>query len=168
MENKNFSIFLYTALILSSIIYKITNIPYFISLVLLSPILFIDFKLVFSYSRKYDLSIIFIIPFLFILEPVQTLNNLFVAFSEELFFRVYLLSYFSNLLTSILFTIPHIIIYQDLHSFLTFFPSLFYGFVYQKTKSFSLVVVLHFLSNQFYIAFLSKIFLPSLPTSSAP
>lgn len=158
MNNKLIPIFLYIALIISTAIYKITNLPYFVYFVVLSPILFIDFKSVFSYSIKYDLSIIFILPFLFIHEPLQALNNLFVAFSEELFFRVYLLSYFSNLLTSILFTIPHIIIYQDLHSFLTFFPSLFYGFVYQKTKSFSLVVVLHFISNEFYVAFLSEIF----------
>jgi membrane protease YdiL (CAAX protease family) len=158
MNNKLSSIFLYIALIISTVIYKITNLPYFIFVILLSPILFIDFKSVFSYSRKYDLSIIFILPFLFIHEPLQALNNLFIAFSEELFFRVYLLNYFSNLLTSILFTIPHIIIYQDLHSFLTFFPSLFYGLVYQKTKSFSLAIVLHFLSNEFYVAFLSEIF----------
>jgi membrane protease YdiL (CAAX protease family) len=158
MNNKLFPAFLYIALIISTGIYKIINLPYFIYVILLSPILFIDFKPVFSYSRKYDLSIIFILPFLFIHEPLQALNNLFVAFSEELFFRVYLLSYFSNLLTSILFTIPHIIIYQDLHSFLTFFPSFFNGFVYQKTKSFSLVIVLHFLSNEFYVVFLSEIF----------
>jgi membrane protease YdiL (CAAX protease family) len=158
MGNKNLSILLYAALIVSSIIYKITNFTYFISVVLLSPILFIDLKSAFSYSRKCDLSIIFVLPLLFILEPLQTLNSLFIAFSEELFFRVYLLSYFSNLLTSILFTIPHTIIYQDLHSFVTFFPSLFYGFVYQKTKSFSLVVVLHFISNEFYVVFLSEIF----------
>ena len=160
MNNKNLPILLYATLIVSSIIYKITNFTYFISVVLLSPILFIDLKSAFSYSRKYDLLIIFVLPLLFIHEPLQTLtlNSIFIAFSEELFFRVYLLSYFSNLLTSILFTIPHIIIYQDLHSFLTFFPSLFYGFVYQKTKSFSLVVVLHFLSNEFYVAFLSEIF----------
>jgi membrane protease YdiL (CAAX protease family) len=157
MNNKLLPIFLYIALIISTVIYKITNLPYLIYVILLSPILFIDFKPVFSYSRKYDLSIIFILPFLFIHEPLQALNNLFVAFSEELFFRVYLLNYFSNLLTSILFTVPHIIIYQDLHSFLTFFPSFFYGFVYQKTKSFSLVIVLHFLSNEFYVAFLSEI-----------
>jgi len=158
MNNKLIPIFLYIALIISALIYKITNLPYFVYFISLSPILFIDFKSVFSYSRKYDLSIIFILPFLFIHEPLQTLNNLFVAFSEELFFRVYLLSYFSNLLTSVLFTIPHIIIYQDLHSIFTFFPSLFYGVVYQKTKSFSLVVALHFLSNEFYVAFLSEIF----------
>jgi hypothetical protein len=158
MNNKLIPIFLYITLIVSTLIYKITNFPYFVYVVLLSPILFIDFKSVFSYSRKYDLSIIFILPFLFIHELLQTLNNLFVAFSEELFFRVYLLSYFSNLLTSVLFTIPHIIIYQDLHSILTFFPLLFYGFVYQKTKFFSIVMVLHFLSNEFYVVFLSEIF----------
>jgi len=158
INNKLIPIFLYIALIISTLIYKITNLPYFVYVILLSPILFVDFKSVFSYPRKYDLSIIFMLPFLFIHEPHQALNNLFVAFSEELFFRVYLLSYFSNLLTSVLFTIPHIIVYQDLHSILTFFPSLFYGFVYQKTKSFSLAVVLHFLSNEFYVVFLSEIF----------
>ncbi|WP_345780604.1 CPBP family glutamic-type intramembrane protease [Sulfurihydrogenibium sp.] len=62
--------------------------------------------------------------------------------------------YFSNFTTSILFTIPHIILYFDLHSFLVFFPSLFYGYVFNKTKSFILVAVLHFLSNIFYNLFI--------------
>lgn len=79
------------------------------------------------------------------------------AFAEELFFRAYLMQRFSNLTVSVLFTIPHIILYVDLWSVLTFFPSLLYGYIYQRTGSLAFVSLLHLASNLLWFTFLVKL-----------
>ncbi|WP_028950151.1 CPBP family glutamic-type intramembrane protease [Sulfurihydrogenibium subterraneum] len=147
--------FLYLVLIFSILINKYYNFSFLTPLVLLSPLIFIDLKSL-NLTSKWSFSLILIIPVLFFQDLHSTLNQLSIALSEELFFRVYLMSFFSNFITSILFTIPHILLYGDLHSFLVFFPSLIYGLVYQKSKSFILVAVLHFLSNIIYSIFISN------------
>jgi hypothetical protein len=80
----------------------------------------------------------------------------FSAFAEELFFRGYLMRRYSNLIVSFMFTFPHLLLYQNLQSVLTFFPSLLFGIVYQKTQSLIFVSLLHLYSNLVYryLAFL--------------
>ena len=148
-------VILYSLLILSVILNKYYNLSFLTPLVLLSPLIFVDLKSL-NLTSKWSFSLILIIPALFFQDLHSTLNHLSIALSEEIFFRVYLMSFFSNFITSILFTIPHILLYGDLHSFLVFFPSLIYGLVYQKSKSFILVAVLHFLSNIIYSIFISN------------
>ncbi|ACN98207.1 caax amino protease family protein [Sulfurihydrogenibium azorense Az-Fu1] len=149
MKTYTTPLLLYTGLLLSVILNKYYNISFLTPLILLIPLLFVDLKNL-NLISKWSLGLLCTVPFIFFQDLYSTLNQLSIAFSEELFFRVYLMSFFSNFTTSILFTIPHILLYGDLHSFLVFLPSLIYGFVYQKTKSFILIAVLHFLSNVFY------------------
>jgi membrane protease YdiL (CAAX protease family) len=66
---------------------------------------------------------------------------------------------FSNLRVSLMFVIPHLILYPGILSVLTFFPSLFFGFAYQKTRSLAFVSFLHLVSNLVYSKLIS-----SLPT----
>ncbi|MCX7739216.1 MAG: CPBP family glutamic-type intramembrane protease [Hydrogenothermaceae bacterium] len=89
------------------------------------------------------------------------MSLLLLAFAEELFFRGYLLKLYSNLTVSLLFTLPHIILYTDIHSILTFFPSLLFGFLYERTKNLPLVSVVHFISNVMYDKLL-PVLLPEL------
>ncbi|QID33593.1 CPBP family glutamic-type intramembrane protease [Pampinifervens florentissimum] len=76
------------------------------------------------------------------------------AFAEELFFRAYLMQRLSNLNVSVLFTVPHVILYTDLWSVLTFLPSLLYGYAYQRTGSLVFVSLLHLASNILWLGFL--------------
>ncbi|WP_448587668.1 CPBP family glutamic-type intramembrane protease [Thermocrinis sp.] len=62
---------------------------------------------------------------------------------------------YGNITVSLLFVPPHFILYQNLPSLLTFFPSLAFGYVYIKTRSISLTAFVHFFSNVLYF-FLSK------------
>jgi membrane protease YdiL (CAAX protease family) len=57
---------------------------------------------------------------------------------------------FSNLKVSLMFVIPHFILYPGILSLLTFFPSLLFGFAYQKTRSLAFVSFLHLVSNLVY------------------
>jgi len=66
---------------------------------------------------------------------------------------------FSNLKVSLMFVIPHFILYPGILSLLTFFPSLVFGFAYQKTKSLAFVSLLHLVSNLVYFKLIS--FLPT-------
>ncbi|PMP76941.1 MAG: CPBP family intramembrane metalloprotease [Sulfurihydrogenibium sp.] len=143
---------IYVLLLVSVFINKIFNVSFLTPFILLLPLIFVDTKDL-NLKSVWNFSLIFVVPIFFISDFTLVLSQFLTAFSEELFFRVYMMKYFSNLITSILFTVPHIVLYNDLHSFLVFFPSLFYGFVYQRTKSLILVTVLHFLSNVFYAFF---------------
>jgi membrane protease YdiL (CAAX protease family) len=57
---------------------------------------------------------------------------------------------FSNLRVSLMFVIPHFILYPGILALLTFFPSLLFGFAYQKTRSLAFVSLLHLVSNLVY------------------
>jgi membrane protease YdiL (CAAX protease family) len=63
---------------------------------------------------------------------------------------------FSNLGVSLMFVIPHFILYPGILSLLTFFPSLLFGFAYQKTKSLAFVSLLHLVSNLVYFKSVSN------------
>jgi len=91
------------------------------------------------------------------------------ATAEEWFFRVYFQSHLITLLSirlskkasgitgivisSLLFSALHAISLNNIHFiYLVFFPSIFYGYIYLKTKDFILIVNLHFISNIFLYA----------------
>ena len=91
-------------------------------------------------------------------------NLLIAALPEEWFFRVYfqtrLLKIIAPhlnarktnlsaiLLTSILFSSVHAIAQKDIHLlYIMIIPSVFFGFIYLKTKDFIVIVNLHFISN---------------------
>jgi membrane protease YdiL (CAAX protease family) len=57
---------------------------------------------------------------------------------------------YSNLEVSLMFMVPHFILYPSILSLLTFFPSLLFGFAYQKTGSLAFVSLLHLVSNLVY------------------
>ena len=88
---------------------------------------------------------------------------LFISFSEELFFRGFLIPVFSsfinnrflffsysNIIVSIIFSISHIFLHNILWSALVFFPSLIYGYFREKYKSILPSIILHFLYNLIY------------------
>ncbi|MGC8928396.1 MAG: JDVT-CTERM system glutamic-type intramembrane protease MrtJ [Myxococcota bacterium] len=90
------------------------------------------------------------------------INLLLVAIPEEVFFRGYIqqelmraynskkifrvLSY-SNLLTSILFSLGHFFINPNLGRIAVFFPSLLFGFLRERSGSIYPSIILHWLSN---------------------
>ncbi len=90
----------------------------------------------------------------------ENVNTIFQVFAEELFFRGYLQEKLNEnlgrevsiLLTSILFTIPHIIIEPNFISLLTFFPSLIFGYAFYYTKSIVTPTILHYSSNTFFLS----------------
>ena len=137
--------FLYSLLLLSIVLHKFYNLPNLSLFVLLIPMAFLPSER-FGIKNKWNLSLL-ILPFLYLIHPKDFLSLLLQAFAEELFFRAYLMQRFSILIVSLLFTIPHIILYTDFFSFLTFFPSVFYCFAYQKTGSLVFVILLHLGSN---------------------
>ena len=90
---------------------------------------------------------------------------LLVALPEEWFFRGWLLTRLSQLLknplhansvTSLAFALLHLPT-QGLFGLTTFFPSLIYGWLFQKTRSLNSVIILHALSNLIYQQYLSNI-----------
>lgn len=91
---------------------------------------------------------------------------LFVALPEEWFFRAYFMRqlqqvsnapWLANGLTSCLFALLHIPT-QGLFGLTVFLPSLFFGWLYQRTNDLVLLVLLHALSNLVFIMFLANYF----------
>lgn len=89
----------------------------------------------------------------------------FTALPEEWFFRCYFLQrlelfnknlWLANGVCSIFFAVLHIPT-QGWLGLLVFFPSLLFGYVYQKSKNLVLVVLLHGLSNLVYIMYLQNL-----------
>ncbi|VAX09671.1 hypothetical protein MNBD_GAMMA25-2407 [hydrothermal vent metagenome] len=86
------------------------------------------------------------------------------ALPEEWFFRGYFMSrleqsgfnsLYANLGTSILFALLHLPT-QGLFGLGVFFPSLFFGWVYQRSRDLVLVILLHALSNIFFFAYIKN------------
>lgn len=139
---------LYALLIFSLLLHRFYGLPNLSLLVLLLPIVFLPYER-FGIKSKWNLSL-FALPLLYLLHPKDFLSLLLQAFAEELFFRGFLMQRFSIFMVSLLFTLPHVILYTDIFSLLTFFPSLFYSYVYQRTGSLILVSLLHLASNIFW------------------
>ncbi|MFZ8785307.1 CPBP family intramembrane glutamic endopeptidase [Thermocrinis sp.] len=146
---------LYLLVLLSVSLHKFLGIPNLSIFFLLFPLVFLEIRLL---DKWVLLWLFYPIAFLFF-DALWLLGMTLSAFAEELFFRAYLMKRYSNLSVSFMFVIPHFILYPGILSLLTFFPSLFFGFAYQKTKSLAFVSLLHLVSNLVYFKLLS-----SLPT----
>ncbi|NPA32709.1 MAG: CPBP family intramembrane metalloprotease [Aquificae bacterium] len=125
-------------------------------LILLSPLLFKrDEELGLKNLKK---GILWGAPFLILSIPYLAnarcygfvLNQLGVAFAEELFFRGFLMERFNNLTVSLLFALSHFVYWSNLNALLTFFPSLLFGWLYQRSGSLIAPVLAHFSLNLFY------------------
>lgn len=138
-------LFLYGLLLVLLILHRFYGFYNLTILVLLFPLVFLPSE-AFGLKSRWNLSL-FALPLLYLIRPEDFFSLSLQAFAEELFFRALLLRSFSNFTVSLLFTLPHVLLYGDLWSFLTFFPSLFYGFVYKKTKALFFVSLLHLASN---------------------
>jgi membrane protease YdiL (CAAX protease family) len=146
---------LYLLVLLSLSLHKFLGIPNLSILFLLFPLVFFEIRLL---DRWIFLWLFYPVAFLFF-DALWLLSMTFSAFAEELFFRAYLMKRYSNLRVSLMFVIPHFILYTGILSLLTFFPSLFFGYAYQKTRSLAFVSFLHLISNLVYFKLLS--FLPT-------
>jgi len=82
--------------------------------------------------------------------PSWLLNQLGVATAEEIFFRGYLMEILGNVRTSVLFSLAHLVNYPNVNSLLTFFPSLIFGYAYQRSGSILAPTLLHFTANLIY------------------
>lgn len=146
---------LYLLVLLSVSLHKFLGIPNLSIFFLLFPLAFLEIRLL---DRWIFLWLFYPVAFLFF-DALWLLDMTLSAFAEELFFRAYLMKRYSNLSVSFMFVIPHFILYPGILSLLTFFPSLLFGYAYQKTKSLTFVSLLHLVSNLVYFKLLS-----SLPT----
>jgi membrane protease YdiL (CAAX protease family) len=144
---------LYLLVLLSVSLHKFLSIPNLSIFFLLLPLAFLEIRLL---DRWVFLWLFYPVAFLFF-DALWLLSMTLSAFAEELFFRAYLMKRFSNLSVSLMFVIPHLILYPGILSLLTFFPSLFFGFAYQKTKSLAFVSLLHLVSNLVYFKLISSL-----------
>jgi membrane protease YdiL (CAAX protease family) len=146
---------LYLLVLLSVSLHKFLGIPNLSIFFLLFPLVFLELRLL---DRWIFLWLFYPVAFLFF-DALWLLGMTLSAFAEELFFRAYLMKKFSNLKVSLMFVIPHFILNPGILSLLTFFPSLLFGFAYQKTRSLAFVSLLHLVSNLVYFKLTS--FLPT-------
>jgi membrane protease YdiL (CAAX protease family) len=83
---------------------------------------------------------------------------LFSALPEEWFFRAYFMDrigkgWRANLVASLLFSFLHVLT-RGWAGLLVLGPSLFYGWLYQRTRDLPLLVLVHALSNVVFVMFL--------------
>jgi membrane protease YdiL (CAAX protease family) len=86
---------------------------------------------------------------------------MFAAFPEEWFFRGYFMQRLgnglrANLITSCLFALLHGLSRDWITGLLVFAPSLFYGWLYQRTRDLPLLILVHALSNLVFALFLAQ------------
>ena len=87
---------------------------------------------------------------------------LFAALPEEWFFRAYFMTrlgagWRANLMTSLLFSVVHGLSHRWTLAALVFVPSLFYGWLYQRTRDLPLLILVHGLSNLLYVLFVTQL-----------
>jgi membrane protease YdiL (CAAX protease family) len=86
-----------------------------------------------------------------------------ISLPEEVYFRGFLQERLGNtiggiVIASLLFSIMHIpqvIMYGDIYSILTFFPSIVMGYLYMKTSSILPSTIFHFSSNIVWLGFIT-------------
>ncbi|GAB6065005.1 CPBP family intramembrane metalloprotease [Aquifex pyrophilus] len=148
-------VLLYLTFLASLLLSKYYNLGVIPQLVLLSPLLFQkDKELGF---KEYKRGLLWGMPFLPLAIPyilnaecyAFVLNQLGVAFAEEIFFRGFLMQRFSNLSVSLMFSLGHVLYWFNLNSLLTFFPSLVLGWLYIRSGSILAPVIAHFSMNMF-------------------
>ncbi len=82
------------------------------------------------------------------------------ALPEEWFFRAYFMTragqgWQANIAASLLFSLMHGITWGWIAAVLVFIPSLFYGWLYQRTRDLPLLILAHALSNIVFMMFLA-------------
>lgn len=87
---------------------------------------------------------------------------LLAALPEEWFFRAYFMTrlgpgWRANLMTSLLFSVVHGFSHHWTTAALVFIPSLFYGWLYQRTRDLPLLILAHGLSNLLYVLFVARL-----------
>ena len=85
---------------------------------------------------------------------------LLAALPEEWFFRAYFMvqlgsGWGANLLSSLLFSTLHGLRWDWTAALLVLAPSLFYGWLYQRSRDLPLVILAHALSNLLFVLFLA-------------
>jgi membrane protease YdiL (CAAX protease family) len=93
---------------------------------------------------------------------------LMAAIPEEWFFRAYFMAragngWRANLIASLLFSLLHGLTQGWPAAIRVFAPSLFYGWLYQRTRDLPLLVLVHALSNLIYTLFLAGLMATWLP-----
>ena len=83
------------------------------------------------------------------------------ALPEEWFFRAYFMTRLgqgirANVLASLLFCLLHGLTRGWITAAMVFAPSLFYGWLYQRTRDIPLLTLVHTLSNLVYAVFLAE------------
>lgn len=110
--------------------------------------------------KKYWWLFLIALPVLFFIYPSHTeyiVQTIFiVALPEEWFFRAYLLTRFggdnrANIASSVVFSLLHMISRGPMIGLMVFVPSLFYGWVFQKSRSLTLCIFAHAISNMFFV-----------------
>lgn len=86
---------------------------------------------------------------------------LLAAVPEEWFFRAYFMirmgrGWPANLATSLLFSLLHGLVHGWMAALQVFIPSLFYGWLYQRTKDLPLLILVHALSNLVFVMFIGR------------
>jgi len=92
--------------------------------------------------------------------PFALTTLLMAAVPEEWFFRAYFMTRMgrgirSNVISSVLFSLLHGLTRGWTAAVLVFLPSLFYGWLFQRTRDLPLLVLVHALSNIVYTLFLA-------------
>jgi membrane protease YdiL (CAAX protease family) len=93
--------------------------------------------------------------------PFAIATLLTAALPEEWFFRAYFMTRLgngvrANLAASLLFSLLHGLTRGWIAALQVFLPSLFYGWLYQRTRDVSLLTLVHALSNLVYAVFLAQ------------
>lgn len=90
---------------------------------------------------------------------------LVAALPEEWFFRAYFMDrlgkgWRANALASLLFALLHGLTQGWFIALLVFIPSVFYGWLYQRTRDLPLLILIHALSNLLYISLFAQFLEP--------
>lgn len=93
--------------------------------------------------------------------PFALATFMMAALPEEWFFRAYFMMRLgqgirANIVTSLLFSLLHGLTWGWITACLVFAPSLFYGWLYQRTRDLPLLMLVHALSNMLYAVFFAE------------
>jgi len=122
-----------------------------------------------SYNKKWPLRLIILIANITFVAlypaflQVAAITLILVALPEEWFFRAWFMSrlamsckpHTANIMTSLLFTSLHIPT-QGFMGICVFFPSLFFGWLYQRNNDLILSVLVHTLFNLIFFIFVKN------------
>jgi membrane protease YdiL (CAAX protease family) len=155
--------------------FSIAPLKYVIPLFLVSAAYIFQKKVNIRYSSRdiclsLTVSAVILLPFYYImsltgrafeLPPLNALlfHLLAVSFPEEVYFRGLLQERLGNnyrgiLIVSVLFSVTHLpgfIIFGDVYSLMTFFPSLVMGYLYMRTSNVLAPAIFHFLANTVFL-----------------